>query len=196
MIGYARVSTADQTLDLQLDALKAVGCERIFQEKASGAADARPKLDACLAVLKRGDVLVVWKLDRLGRTTRKLIELVDDLATAGVEFRSTTDSIDTSTPMGRFFFRIMSALCEMERDLIRERTMAGMASAKARGRNGGRPKTMTRAQAEMARKLLADGGTIRGVAAGLGLSPATMMRTLQMGQWAPRLPAGAADPCT
>lgn len=140
-IGYARVSTLDQSLDLQIDALEKAGCERIFSEKASGAKDDRPKFKACLEYLRKDDVLVVYKLDRLGRTTKQLINLVEELKGQGIHFQAITNGIDTSTPQGKFFFTIMAGFAEMERELIRERTNAGLESARARGRKGGRPKT-------------------------------------------------------
>jgi DNA invertase Pin-like site-specific DNA recombinase len=139
-IGYARVSTQDQSLDLQIDALEKAGCEKVFKEKISGAKDDRPQLGACLEYLRKGDVLVVYKLDRLGRSSRKLIELIEDLATKGIQFQSIANGIDTTTAQGKFFFTIMAGFAEMERELIRERTKAGLEAARARGRNGGRPK--------------------------------------------------------
>ncbi|MGM0880903.1 MAG: recombinase family protein [Bacillota bacterium] len=137
-VGYARVSTKDQNLDLQIAALKAEGCERIFQEKASGKKDDRPELAACLDYLRQGDTLVVYKLDRLGRSTAKLVNLVDDLHKRDITFASTTDKIDTSTPAGKAMLTILSAFAQLEADLIRERTIDGLASARARGRVGGR----------------------------------------------------------
>jgi DNA invertase Pin-like site-specific DNA recombinase len=140
-IGYARVSTQDQSLDLQIDALKKEGCEKIYSEKMSGAKDDRPQLNECLSYLRKDDVLVVYKLDRLGRTTKQLITLVEELKEKGIHFQAITNGIDTSTPQGKFFFTIMAGFAEMERELIRERTKAGLESARARGRKGGRPKT-------------------------------------------------------
>jgi len=137
-IGYARVSTKEQNLDLQIDALKAEGCERIFQEKASGKKDDRPELAACLDYLREGDTLVVYKLDRLGRSTAKLVNLVDELNKREIMFASVTDKIDTSSPMGKAMLTILSAFAQLEADIIRERTMDGLAAARARGRVGGR----------------------------------------------------------
>ena len=134
LLGYARVSTDEQNLELQGDALSAAGCDRIFSDKLSGSRLDRPGLAAALSHLRSGDSLVVWKLDRLGRTVRQLVEFVARLNQDGIEFRSLTDGIDTTTPAGRFFFHMMAALAEMERDLTRERTMAGLAAARARGR--------------------------------------------------------------
>lgn len=137
-IGYARVSTDDQTLDLQRDALTAAGCERLFEDKASGAKVDRPGLAEALAFARKGDVLVVWRLDRLGRSLPELVRLVGELDAAGVGFESLTEKIDATTAAGRLVFHVFAALAEFERNLIRERTHAGLASARARGRKGGR----------------------------------------------------------
>ena len=139
LLGYARVSTMDQNLDLQQDALQAAGCTRIFKDTASGAATDRPGLTAALAACRPGDVLAVWKLDRLGRSLPHLVETVRDLATRGIGFRSLQEQIDTTTSGGKLIFHIFASLAEFERDLIRERTTAGLAAARARGRTGGRP---------------------------------------------------------
>lgn len=140
IIGYARVSTAIQNLDLQIEALKKAGCEKIFQEKISGATKERPELNTMLAHLRAGDVIVVWKLDRLGRSLKNIIDLVLQLNEKQVIIKGLTDGVDTSTPNGRLFLNIMASLAEYERELIRERTNAGLSSARARGRTGGRPK--------------------------------------------------------
>ena len=134
-IGYIRVSTQEQDEALQRDALDAVGCERLFVDKASGALGSRPALDAMLAQLRAGDVIVVWRLDRLGRSLRHLIDVVADLESRGVQLRSLTESLDTSTPSGKLTFHVFAAMAQFERDLIRERTQAGLAAARARGRN-------------------------------------------------------------
>lgn len=140
-VGYARVSTAEQNLDLQIDALKNAGCEKIFTEKESGKKHDRPELHKCLEYLREGDVLAVYKLDRLGRTTKQLINLVEDLKEKGIHFQAITNGIDTTTSHGKFFFTVMAGFAEMEADLIKERTKAGLAAARARGRKGGRPAT-------------------------------------------------------
>src|SRR6476619_570643 len=137
-IGYARVSTGEQTLNLQLDALQAAGCGKIYQETASGAKADRPVLDEVLSYLRPGDTLVVWRLDRLGRSLQHLIEVVAGLAERGIGFKSLTEQIDTTTSGGKLIFHVFAALAEFERDIIRERTQAGLAAARARGRKGGR----------------------------------------------------------
>jgi len=139
-IGYARVSTREQSFDLQVDALHKAGCEKVLQEVVSGAKAERPVLDAVLADLRPGDVLVIWKLDRLGRSLRHLVELAGTLMERDVGLRSLNDPIDTTTPQGRLAFNLFASLAEFERDLIRERTQAGLTAARARGRLGGRPK--------------------------------------------------------
>ncbi len=177
-IGYVRVSTDDQLLDLQIDALKNAGCEQIFEDHMSGAVTTRPGLTDALSHLRKGDVLVIWKLDRLGRSVKGLVDLVAELEKKGVQFRSVTDSIDTSTPAGRFFFHVMSALAQMERELIAERTNAGLAAAKKRGRIGGRVRSMTNSKMESARKLFATGMAPREVAESLGVSKTALYRWL------------------
>jgi len=156
-IGYVRVSTNDQNTALQRDALERAGCEQIFEEKMSGTIANRPILKRVLKQLEEGDTLVVWKLDRLGRSMRNLVLLVDELRTRNIHFRSLTDSIDTSSPMGRFIFHIMGALAEMERELIVERTMAGLAAAREQGRIGGRRPKLTQEQWDQAGRLISNG---------------------------------------
>ena len=149
LIGYARVSTHDQNLDLQRDALKEVGCGQVYEDQASGAKTDRPGLEEALSHLREGDTLVVWRLDRLGRTLKHLIETVADLEERGVGFRSLQESIDTTTSTGKLIFHVFSALAEFERDLIRERTMAGLKAARARGRKGGRPRKLDAAKTKL-----------------------------------------------
>lgn len=177
LVGYARVSTQDQDASLQRVALEGAGCDRIFQETASGAHRDRPELLAALEYMREGDTLVVWKLDRLARSLKQLIETVEGLEQRDVGFRSLTENIDTLSPGGKLVFHIFAALAEFERGLIRERTLAGLASAKARGRVGGRPKALSDKDKTAARALLADGGiTVAEVAQRVGVSPATLYR--------------------
>ena len=146
-IGYARVSTKDQNLDMQLQALREAGCEKVYQEKVSGSKADRPELSKLLANLRQGDVLVIWKLDRLGRTLKHLVALVEELLQKGVGLHSLNDPVDTTSAHGRLTFNIFASLAEFEREVIRERTMAGLSAARARGRVGGRPKGLS-AEAE------------------------------------------------
>ncbi len=139
-VGYARVSTKDQTLDLQLDALKKAGCTKIYTETVSGAQAERPVLAKVMEAVRSGDVLVIWKLDRLGRSLRNLIDIVNDLLQRKVGLKSLSDPVDTTTSHGRLIFNLFASLAEFERDIIRERTNAGLVAARARGRTGGRPK--------------------------------------------------------
>jgi len=180
-IGYARVSTGEQLLDLQLDALAQAGCGRVFTETASGATAERFQLKEALAYARPGDTLVVWRLDRLGRSLRHLIETVADLHARGIGFRSLTERIDTTTPGGKLVFHVFGALAEFERDLIRERTHAGLAAARARGRKGGRPKKLADPKTlALAQKLYDDGGTdVATICRTLGVSRATLYRYLE-----------------
>lgn len=184
LIGYARISKADgsQSLDLQRDALLAAGIQpgRIYEDQASGARDDRPGLEACLRALREGDVLVVWKLDRLGRTLTHLVNTVRDLSDRGVGLRVLTGQgaeIDTTTSAGRMIFGIFATLAEFERDLIRERTMAGLDAARARGRKGGRKFALTKAQVRLAQAAMANRDTsVSALAAELGIKPVTLYR--------------------
>lgn len=153
LIGYARVSTDDQRLDLQRDALTQAGCERVYEDKESGAKAARPGLAMALEVARQGDTLVVWRLDRLGRSLKDLIEMVERLENQGIGLRSLKESIDTASSGGRLVFHLFGALAEFERALIRERTRAGLAAARARGRKGGRPKALDPARRQLAVRL-------------------------------------------
>ena len=177
LVGYARVSTQDQNPDLQLDALRQAGCERIYTEKASGAQRDRPQLAAALAYMRDGDTLVVWKLDRLARSLKQLIETVGGLEQQGIGFRSLTEAIDTTSPSGKLVFHIFGGLAEFERSLIQERTRAGLESARARGRLGGRPPALTAEDLQQARALLQDPEiTVAQVAESLGVAPSTLYR--------------------
>ncbi len=176
LIGYARVSTQDQNLDLQSEALTKAGCERIFNDKISGSRTERPELTKALEMLREGDTLVVWKLDRLGRSVKNLVDLVGELHQQGIQFKSLTDAIDTGTPSGRFFFHVMASLAEMERELTVERTRAGLEVARQLGRKGGRRRQMTESKIESAKKLLANGVPPRDVATNLGVSVPTLYR--------------------
>ena len=182
-VGYARVSTEDQTLNLQLDALHGAGCEKVFTDTASGARVERPGLGEALAYVRAGDALVVWRLDRLGRSLKALIELLTQLRERGVGFASLTEQIDTTTPGGTLIFHVFGALAEFERDLIRERTTAGLAAARARGRKGGRPRATAFTdpkQAALARALYADGRhSVSDICRTLKVSRATLYRYLR-----------------
>ncbi len=176
LIGYARVSTQDQNLDLQTEALRKAGCKKIFDEKVSGSHAERPGLAKVQEALRDGDTLVVWKLDRLGRSVKHLVDLVGELHKRGVQFKSLTDAIDTGTASGRFFFHVMASLAEMERELTIERTQAGLKVARQLGRTGGRKRLMTESKIKSAKKLLASGVPPRDVAANLGVSVPTLYR--------------------
>ena len=176
LIGYARVSTQDQNLDLQTEALTKAGCKRIFNDKISGSRAERPGLTKALEMLREGDTLIVWKLDRLGRSVKNLVDLVGELHKQGIQFKSLTDAIDTGTPSGRFFFHVMASLAEMERELTVERTRAGLEVARQLGRKGGRRRQMTESKIESAKKLLANGVPPRDVATNLGVSVPTLYR--------------------
>ncbi len=185
LVGYARVSTLDQTPELQLDALSAAGCEKIFTEKASGALRERPELQAALGYMRKGDTLMVWKLDRLARSLKQLIETVEELEAGGIGFKSITEAIDTTTSGGRLVFHIFAALAEFERSIIRQRTMAGLASARARGRLGGRPPALSAKDLVQAKALLNDPSiTVVEVAKRLRVAPSTLYRHLPGGRGA------------
>ncbi len=178
-VGYARVSTGDQNPSLQIDALSILGCRRIFEETASGALRDRAKLREAIDFLRPGDTLVVWKLDRLARSLGQLIETVEELHKRECGFRSITEEIDTTTASGRLSFHIFGALAEFERSMIRERTMAGLEAARARGRRGGRPRVLTDERLMAAKALLEDGTlTVREIARQLGVSEATIYKNI------------------
>lgn len=179
LIGYARVSTHDQNLDLQKDALIKEGCTKIFTDTISGSKADRPGLTAALEYLREGDRLVVWKLDRLGRSLQHLIETVKGLQERGIDLVVIQERIDTSSAGGKMVFHMMGALAEFERDLIRERTHAGLQAARARGRTGGRPKAMSPEKVAMARQLMADpANSITKICHALGVSRATLYRAV------------------
>lgn len=156
LIGYARVSTQDQNSELQLDALTAAGCEQIFQEKLSGKNRERPELETCLKVLRPGDRLIVWRLDRLGRSLTDLVQIVHDLQVRNIGFQSLTESIDTVSAGGKLIFHMFAALAEFERNLIKERTIAGLAAARARGRKGGRKVKLSKTDTRKVAAMLTD----------------------------------------
>src|SRR5512144_256803 len=177
LIGYARVSTTDQTLDLQKDALEKAGCSKIFTDTASGAKAERIGLEEALNYVRPGDSLVVWKLDRLGRSLPHLIETITGLNNRGIGFKSITEAIDTTTSGGKLIFHIFGALAEFERDIIRERTQAGLTAARARGRKGGRPKVLTPKKAEQLQTLYgAKNHTIDEICKTFTISRATLYR--------------------
>ena len=179
LIGYARVSTHEQNLDLQEDALKAAGCKKVYTDKISGTKAERPGLEKALADVRPGDSLVVWKLDRLGRSLQHLIETVTDLSHRGVGFRSLQEAIDTTTSSGKLIFHVFGALAEFERDLIRERTLAGLAAARVRGRTGGRPRNLDDKKMRHAVMLHSDPtNSVKDICRTLGISKATLYRYL------------------
>jgi len=175
LIGYMRVSTGEQSLDLQRDALDRIGCERVYDDVCSGRTTERPGLNQALHVARDGDALVVWKLDRIGRSLPHVVGLVGDLQKRGVGLKVLTGDVDTTTATGRLVFGIFATLAEFERDLIQERTMAGLAAARARGRAGGRPRVMTKQKLKAAMALMADrDNAVRDVAKQLGVSVSTL----------------------
>lgn len=179
LLGYARVSTTDQDAALQVDALKAAGCYRVFVDTISGALEHRPELDKLLDQLRPDDTLVVWRLDRLGRSIRHLIDQLQALADRGVGFRSLQETIDTTSPGGRLVFHVFAALAEFERDLIRERTNAGLVAARARGRTGGRPSSLSTDQVKAARRMYEQKDmTVAQIGDVLGVSRTTIYRAL------------------
>ena len=193
LLSYARVSTADQNLSLQIDALQKAGCERFFTEKVSGVSRERPELERLLGELRAGDVVVVWKLDRLGRSLRDLVGIVDRIQAQGAGLRSLNDPIDTTTASGRLIFGVFASLAEFERELIRERTRAGLEAARARGRMGGRPPGLSKAaqqKALAAETLYRECKLpVQAIASELGISKATLYRYLR----ARNVPIGSAS---
>ena len=180
LIGYARVSTQDQTLDLQKDALQKLGCGEIFTDTASGSSTERPGLNAALKFLRSGDVLVVWRLDRLGRSLQHLIQTIAQLQQQSVGFKNLTENIDTTTPGGKLVFHVFGALAEFERDLIRERTQAGLAAARARGKRGGRPALLDEKKRILLQTLYADKNTrVADILSALHISKSTLYRYIK-----------------
>lgn len=178
-IGYARVSTDDQNLDLQRDALSAAGCVDVYEEKISGKSRERPQLASCLRALRTGDTLVVWRLDRLGRSLVDLISIVNELEKRGIGFESLSEKIETSSPAGRLIFHVFGSLAEFERSLTRERTMAGLQAARARGRCGGRPQKLGEKEKREIRTLLSDPNVaVTDIAARYGVSRATLYNSV------------------
>ena len=178
-VGYARVSRDEQNLDLQIDALKAAGCEKIYTDKIGGTTTERAGLDDLLNYIRPDDVLVVWRLDRLGRTLKKLILMIEELSKRNIAFMSVRESIDTTTSGGRLIFHVFGALAEFEREIISERTKAGLQAAKARGRCGGRPRLMDQEKVRLARTLHNDKSiTIGEICRSLGISKGTLYRNL------------------
>jgi DNA invertase Pin-like site-specific DNA recombinase len=183
LIGYARVSTHDQTLHSQRDALEKAGCEKIFTDQVSGTKTERKGLSEALSHLRAGDILVVWRLDRLGRSLRHLIDTVTMLQEKGVGFKSLQENIDTTTSGGKLVFHIFGALAEFEREIIKERTQAGLASARSRGKVGGRPKALTARQVQMLRNMAADKSiTVADICKTLGIGRTTFYRYVKADQ--------------
>jgi DNA invertase Pin-like site-specific DNA recombinase len=183
LIGYARVSTQEQTLNLQKDTLQQAGCTKIFTDTASGAKSERKGLDEALRYVRKGDTLVVWRLDRLGRSLPHLISTMTDLEERGIGFKSLTENIDTTTSGGKLIFHIFGALAEFERNLIRERTQAGLTAARARGRKGGRPKALRDKRVSIAQALYNNkGNSIAEICRTLSISKATLYRHIKTGE--------------
>jgi DNA invertase Pin-like site-specific DNA recombinase len=184
LIGYARVSTQDQTLNLQKDALEKIGCKKIFTDTASGVKAERKGLDEALDYVREGDILVVWRLDRLGRSLKHLIETITELNNRKIGFKSIQENIDTTTSGGKLVFHIFGALAEFERDIIRERTQAGLQAARARGRKGGRPKSLTGKKTAIAQALYNDkNNTVDEICKTLNISRATLYRYIKTGEY-------------
>jgi DNA invertase Pin-like site-specific DNA recombinase len=180
IIGYARVSLDEQNPDLQINALRAAGAERLYVDQATGATMSRPELSRALEEAQAGDVFAVWRLDRLGRSLPDLITQVNQLAERGIEFRSLTETIDTTSPGGRLVFHVFGAVAQFEREILIDRTKAGLAAARASGKKVGRPRLVTRERAGTARELRDAGMTLRGIATHMRVSQATVARLLEL----------------
>jgi DNA invertase Pin-like site-specific DNA recombinase len=180
-VGYARISTGDQTIALQQDALIAAGCERVFTDTMSGAKADRPGLTQAINFIREGDTLMVWRLDRLSRSLRHLIDTIEMLKARGIGFRSLTEGFDTTTPGGRLIFHVFGALAEFERELIRERSRAGQAAARARGKRGGRPRANTAKVAAAKALYHARELPVSEICRATGISEATLRRALRVG---------------
>ena len=194
LVGYARVSTGEQDPALQHDALTAAGAVRLFTDVASGATAARPQLTACLDYLRTGDTLVVWRIDRLGRSVADLTTIINSLAQRGIQFRSLTEAIDTTTVGGELVFHVFAAVAQMERRLISERTRAGLTAARARGRRGGRPTVMSPDRIATARLMRTQGKTLVQIAATLGVGRSSLVRALAQEQRPAIEPAAGSAP--
>jgi DNA invertase Pin-like site-specific DNA recombinase len=195
-IGYARVSTGDQDTALQLDALREAGCEKVFEDRASGAKTDRPGLTEAIRYVREGDTLTVWKLDRLGRSMKHLIEIVTELEARGVGFRSITENVDTTTPGGRLIFHLFGALAQFERDLIQERTRAGLQAAEERGRRGGRQAVVTPEKLAKARQHLAAGLSVREAAARVKVGKTALYDALKQEKASATAKTGSRNPAT
>ena len=183
LLGYARVSDTSQNHDLQMDALRAAGCERIFVETASGARADRTELARLLGIARAGDTIACWRLDRIGHSLRHLTEIAEQLERRGIALRSLTESIDTGSPAGRFLFHILGALGQMEREIIVERTRAGLMASRLRGRVGGRPRALDQTKLRVAQALVADGNlSMAEIARQVGCAPSTLYRSLPGGR--------------
>ncbi len=194
LIGYARISTNEQNLDLQKDALEKAGCEKIHVEKASGKSSNRPELGKAMNYLREGDTLVVWRLDQQGRSMKHLMELITQLEEKGIGFRSLTEAMDTTTSGGKLIFHIFGALAEFERNLIRERTQAGLEAARARGRKGGRPLSLDAKKAELAVKLYQEKEhSIKEICQIMRISKPTLYSYLRKAAEVAQVPASIAD---
>jgi len=180
LIGYARVSTTDQNPDLQLDALNTAGCKKVYIDKASGSVTERPELEKLKNTLRKGDTLVIWKLDRLSRSLKDLITWIEYLDREGVQLKSIQDAIDTSTSMGKFIFHVFGALGQLEKDIIRERTMAGLSAARARGRVGGRPRKLSKKKTQRVREMYEKKEmSVKEICEWAGISKATLYKYLR-----------------